>query len=252
MILIFLTSITAICAEENSTILQDGFSDLQTKINQTDENGILELDEDYYIQGNYGEDNNLKIEKNMTIEGNGKSITQSQSIINISECEVTFRDLTFDHATICASNSRVWLVNCTFMNHYEESYFINEQTLNHYYSIDVKGGCLDIINSTFININRIMNVDGNLNIANSNFTQSSFGFHATDATIFNSTFTDLSYFSIVADNLDLRKSRITNTSSLQGYSYLESMHYYMCPMIVIYANSTLRDNVFINNTCIPS
>ena len=116
IILIFLTSITAICAEENSTILEDGFTDLQTKINQTSENGVLELEEDYDIQGSSEKDNNLNIEKNITIKGNGKIIRQSQSLINISDCEATFRDLTFNGAVISASNSRVCLINCTFMN----------------------------------------------------------------------------------------------------------------------------------------
>lgn len=185
IILIFLTSITAICAEENSTILEDGFTDLQTKINQTSENGILELEEDYDIQGSSEKDNNLNIEKNITIKGNGKIIRQSQSLINISDCEATFRDLTFNGAVISASNSRVCLINCTFMNTQYALYYVNGTLKNDAYAIIMNGGNLDIINSTVTNIQKSLNINGDLNIINSSFTKSSSILSAQNARIFN-------------------------------------------------------------------
>lgn len=252
IILIFLTSITAICAEENSTILQDGFTDLQTKINQTSENGVLELEEDYDIQGDPEKEINLNIEKNMTINGNGKSIKQSNSIISISDSEVTFKDLKFDGSAISAANSRVILVNCTFMNPNYGTYYLNGSAIRHDFIIGVKGGSLDIINSTFINTNRDLMVKGDLNIINSTFTKSQNGIIASNAKIFNSTFTEMSYFSIDVTNLDLRKSRFINSSKLQEIDKtIYNIGYFMEKMIIIYANATITDNIFINNTCYP-
>ena len=251
IILIFLTSITAICAEENSTILEDGFTDLQTKINQTSENGVLELEEDYDIQGSSEKDNNLNIEKNITIKGNGKIIRQSQSLINISDCEATFRDLTFNGAVISASNSRVCLINCTFMNTQYALYYVNGTLKNDAYAIIMNGGNLDIINSTVTNIQKSLNINGDLNIINSSFTKSSSILSAQNARIFNSTFTDLDYISIFAMNLDLRKSRIINDRHHSNFETLGNVNYISSILINILANGTITDNIFINSSACP-
>ena len=149
MLVIFLMTISAISAEENQTVFDGNFSDLQAKIDQTEENGILELDKNYSVQGELYKDNNLKINKNIIIEGNNKTIKLTQSMINISKSNVVFKDMTMDDVSIFAVDSTISLINCNFINSHDSTYFVNGKSL-YLYGLDLKNSNLNVVNSNFI------------------------------------------------------------------------------------------------------
>jgi hypothetical protein len=190
MLVIFLMTISAISAEENQTVFDGNFSDLQAKIDQTEENGILELDMNYDIKGSSDNNNNLNIaNKSMTIDGKNKIIRQSHAIVNITRSSVVFKDLTMENVHVIAADSRISLINCTIRESVEDMFYVPDfkqtqvtgehatqttsQSIRCTSLFDVKNTAVEVLGSRVHDNVGKWAIDGNMTVSNSIFNQNS-------------------------------------------------------------------------------
>ncbi|MBR4447949.1 hypothetical protein [Methanobrevibacter sp.] len=121
--ILFLLSISVVFANDNATLddgtlgSEDKYSiDIQNGIDQTDENGVVELN------GTYSIGTTVSITKNITLNGNNDTIFDGNSGANIesSSKDLTFKNILFKNFQSGAvkTNGKTTFINCVFTGNY--------------------------------------------------------------------------------------------------------------------------------------
>ncbi len=254
-IFLILISITAVCANDNSTfdeittaddsqedipILSSGegnFTELSELING--DNNVISLDKDYkYSSGDTVTSSGITINKPITVNGNGHTIDASNfgRIFSISSSNVIINNITFINskysgqgAAIYASGQNLTVSNSTFSNNYATSGGAAIFTSNSNTIID---NCNFEGNTAYYYGGAIRSAGANLIINNSHFDH-------------NSLTTSSSYYSggaVYSYGLNpmILNSEFTNNINQNGA--------YAAALSVYGNNGFLNNSKFINNT----
>ncbi|WP_407392189.1 hypothetical protein [Methanobrevibacter sp.] len=167
---ILLISLSTVSADDNETIMSDEnslnvsgnkFDDIQNTIDKVESNSTVNLN------GTYTGSKEIKIEKDITIEGNGATLDANHKsrILTISKGNVVLKNINFVNALSKTSggailaNGNLTLINCNFTNNsVNADYEWYSKTKSQITPDDLgEGGAvysnndLTVINSNFIN-----------------------------------------------------------------------------------------------------
>lgn len=115
--ILFLLSLSVVFAQDNATLDDTTIgsenkysSDVQTEIDQTAENGVVELNGTYTIQ------ETVNINKNITLNGNNDTVFEGSTPIVSTSMNTTFKNILFKNfqGGVVKTNGKTTFINCIF------------------------------------------------------------------------------------------------------------------------------------------